>query len=122
MPLLASTVAQVTPPGWAKSVTGVPAVASCMKACHIGAANSSDMTLLPGARSLLPAHTPATIAGALGSDGGATYPAAKRSSVWSLVPVLSVAGRRVLPDMILYWLHQLFCAGSVLPLRMLVIT
>ena len=72
MPLLASTVAQVTPSGCLKSVTGVPAVASCMKACQIGAAISSDMTLWPGRRSLLPAHTPATIAGALGSEGGAT--------------------------------------------------
>src|ERR1035437_7112883 len=72
MPLLASTVAQVTPSGCWKSATGVSAVTSCMNACQIGAAISSDMTLWPGALSLLPAHTPATIAGAVGSAGGAT--------------------------------------------------
>ena len=72
MPLYASTLTQVRPPGCLKSVTGVPSVTSCMKACHSGAASSRDMTLWPGVRSLLPAQTPATIAGAFGSSGGAT--------------------------------------------------
>src|SRR5664280_2716519 len=72
MPLLASTVAQVTPSGCGKSVTGGSAGTSGRNAGQIGAALSSDMTLRPGALSLLPAHPPATIAGAFGSAGGAT--------------------------------------------------
>src|ERR1035437_1244037 len=97
-PEYASTVACTTPAGGWKSAIGRPFVAAVMNDCQSDADDSSETTPDGGAElSELPIQAPTTNAGAFGSSGGARSPIAVRSFVSLVVPVLSVAGRRVFP-------------------------
>ena len=92
-------VACTTPGGDWKSAIGWPFVAAVRKDCHSEAADSSETTPVGGAElSELPIQAPTANAGALGSLGGARKPMAVRSFVSLVVPVLSAAGRRVVPS------------------------
>ncbi len=82
------------------------------------AAKTSWMAL----KSLFPTHTPVTIAPSVtsGSGSGARKPTAWRSRKSFVVPVFSVAGRRV-PSSVWSWKrgpHSGLVAGSVLSARM----